>query len=253
MAELDGGKKSLKISSATDSLRTDNFIQPKLVSENGTKGSATVMGASSFITTISKRVIRGNDVIESQNISTNPTAPLVTPMNDSTVLPSSISPGISVVPSPTILDTDSHYRTSLLTTVQPQLPTFPDEISQHQLASTSTSPLPISVQPIPPQPSPSLVPISSSWAPHPLGFIPPPPPPPSYFMYVGSYVQSQCEKNNVPYVRNEQVESFEEQQKNVNHFQSEEETSGWDYKSYYGTEAMKNDTVGAGGFNWWES
>lgn len=41
---------------------------------------------------------------------------------------------------------------------------------------------------------------------------------------------------------------------NTNHGGAyEEETSGWDYRSFYGTDHTSGDSGGAGGFNWWES
>eukprot|EP00594_Rhizosolenia_setigera_P000966 CAMPEP_0178941222 /NCGR_PEP_ID=MMETSP0789-20121207/1276_1 /TAXON_ID=3005 /ORGANISM="Rhizosolenia setigera, Strain CCMP 1694" /LENGTH=705 /DNA_ID=CAMNT_0020620411 /DNA_START=109 /DNA_END=2226 /DNA_ORIENTATION=- len=39
---------------------------------------------------------------------------------------------------------------------------------------------------------------------------------------------------------------------NKNYSNPDDETAGWDYRSYYGSGTSGNDAGGAGGFNWWE-
>jgi len=127
------------------------------------------------------------------------------------------------------------------------LPPFPTHLPPPQ----GVVPPKTNLLPPPPPPPPAMQPPALSGVPNALPQLPPPVP-----NNYGAYNQQQPYNNN-NYNYNQQQWQPHQQQQQQQHQQhqqqqnpnSNDETAGWDYKSFYGGGQANS---GAGGFNWWE-
>mmetsp|Transcript_13244 Transcript_13244/g.15173 ORF Transcript_13244/g.15173 Transcript_13244/m.15173 type:complete len:612 (+) Transcript_13244:47-1882(+) len=118
------------------------------------------------------------------------------------------------------------------------LPPLPTHLPLPQGVLTSNTNL---LRP-PPPPPPVMQPPALSGVPNALPPTPQLPVPTNY----AAYNQQQPYSNNYNY--NQQQWQQQQQQQQQQHHNSNDETAGWDYKSFYGGQANN----GAGGFNWWD-
>ena len=141
--------------------------------------------------------------------------------------------GIPPPPPPTAIGATATAPVTATTAYPPPPPNL-----YYPTAATATGyPPPYQQHPQPPLPpvAPPGYPVTG----YPPTSVPPPqyPPPPQQ--------QQQQQPYHVP-----QQQAYGNYNANGGY---EEETSGWDYRSYYGTDQTGGDGAGAGGFNWWES